>query len=211
MPIEDSKEYAGHRDELLFGPPPLIAGEDEERYWQMHAEFETAINPKDIIDRLNVRDWTDKAWQQQRNRAVQALVVESAFVEAMALLLRPYYYTGLLTRLMDEDVDAAAKMARDYYNPETKKERRKELEKCLAIHGITQEHVRAKAMELRGGVVSMFTRMEASGDASLRMLRKEHMFRLAMQAEQARAEMTRHDQPKQIEPPQHGDRKTDSR
>jgi hypothetical protein len=211
LPVKNREEAVKGRTDPLFGPPPLIAGEDEERYWRMHATIENGVNPKNIVERLYVRELTDKAWLQQRNRTFQALVVESAFVEALASLLRPFYHSRFMSLSMDEDTDAAAKMAREYYDPDTKKQRRDELEKCLTIHGITQEHVRIKAMELRVGVVSMFTRMEASGDSSLRMLRKEHMLRLAMQEEQSQAEVAGHSQPKQIEASQNGDRTADSR
>jgi hypothetical protein len=65
-------------------------------------------------------------------------------------------------------------------------------------------------MEISGGVVSLFTRIEASGDASLRMLRKEHMVRSAFQVDQTQAEIAAHNQPKQIEACHHGERTADS-
>lgn len=44
----------------LFGPPPLLRGENEALYFALLAEVESEIKPKSILDRADVRDITDK-------------------------------------------------------------------------------------------------------------------------------------------------------
>ena len=51
----------------------------------------------------------------------------------------------------------------------------------LAQYGITVEQIRAKAMQLCGGGVLMFNRMETNCETSLRMLRKENDRRPAVE------------------------------
>jgi len=51
----------------------------------------------------------------------------------------------------------------------------------LAQYGITVEQIRAKAMQLCGGGVLMFNRMETNCETSLRMLRKENDRRPAIE------------------------------
>jgi hypothetical protein len=65
-------------------------------------------------------------------------------------------------------------MARDYYSGEAKPKKMEEMDSRLAQYGITAEQIRAKAMQLCGGGVVMFNRMETNCASSLRMLRKEN-------------------------------------
>jgi hypothetical protein len=51
----------------------------------------------------------------------------------------------------------------------------------LAQYGITVEQIRAKAMQLCGGGVLMFNRMETNCETSLRMLRNENDRRPAVE------------------------------
>jgi hypothetical protein len=48
-----------------------------------------------------------------------------------------------------------------------------------ALYGISEEQIRAKAMQLCGGGISMFNRMETDCETSLRMLQKENDRRIS--------------------------------
>lgn len=50
----------------LFGEPPLLKGEDKERYLRLLALVEDQIRPKTIFEKMLVRDLTDKYWEQLR-------------------------------------------------------------------------------------------------------------------------------------------------
>lgn len=82
--------------------------------------------------------------------------------------------------------DDAGTLARDYYSGEAKLKRVKEVELLLAQYEITPEQIRAKAMQLCGGGVLMFNRMESHCETSLRMLHKENDRRITIEKPNAR-------------------------
>ena len=76
-------------------------------------------------------------------------------------------------------------MARNYYSGEAKASEMEAVQFRLALHGITAEQIRAKAMQLCGSSVLMFNRMESHCEDSLRKLQKENGRRA--EAENAKA------------------------
>jgi hypothetical protein len=169
MSAENQKDSAMSQLDDLFGEPPLIKGEDKARYCRLLVAIEHEIKPETVFDKIRVREIADKLWQQQRCKQNAASLVEGAYVEALASLLRAFMDPPMIS--MGDD--AASKIARDYYSGEAKSKKVKELELLLAQYGITAEQIRAKAMQLCGGGVSMFNRMETHCETSLRMLQKE--------------------------------------
>jgi hypothetical protein len=171
----------------LLGPPPVTRGEDLARYRRLQAAVEHEIQPAGILDQILVRELTDKLWQQQRYRRTVVAVVESAYIEALASLLRLYLrpggLLGMATILVDED--RAITMAREYYSGDTSAKRLKEINAQLKMYNISPEQVEAKALELSSGRISALIRMEANAENSLRMLRKENAGRLAAKAKEA--------------------------
>jgi hypothetical protein len=151
----------------LFGEPPLIKGEDKARYLRLLAAIENELQPKTVFDRIYAREYTDKLWQQQRCKQSAASIVESAYIEALADLLRPFDLPMIFGK------DPATEMARDYFSGESNNKRLEEVETRLAVLSISTEQIRAKAMQLCGNGVLMFNRMETNCETSLRMLRKE--------------------------------------
>jgi hypothetical protein len=94
----------------LFGEPPLIKGEDKARYLRLLAAIENELQPKTVFDRIYAREYTDKLWQQQRCKQSAASIVESAYIEALADLLRPFDLPMIFGK------DPATEMARDYFS-----------------------------------------------------------------------------------------------
>jgi hypothetical protein len=154
----------------LFGEPPLIRGENRARYDRLFAAAEHQIQPKDLFDKILVYELTNKMWEQQRCKQSVAALVEGAYIEALASLLGPF----IIPAMVPIDGDAATAMARDYYSGDAKAKRMEEIETRLAVNQISQEQIRAKAMQLCGPGLSLFNRMETSCENSLRMLRKEN-------------------------------------
>ena len=172
----------------LFGPPPVMRGEDLDRYRRLQAAVEHDIKPEGVFDQIFVRELTDKLWQQQRYRRTVVSVAESSYIEALASLLRLYQPPGGLRRIADimADEDNATKMAREYFSGDTGAKRLKELNAELKLYNISQEQIEAKALELSSGRISALIRMEANCENSLRMLRKENVGRLAAKAKEAK-------------------------
>jgi hypothetical protein len=127
-------------------------------------------NPKRFSKKIYVREYTDKLWQQQRCKQSAASIVEGAYIEALASLLRPFNPPTTIS--IGED--AATEMARDYYSGKADAKRMAEMDFRLAVLGISTEQIRAKAMQLCGNGVLMFNRMETNCETSLRMLRREN-------------------------------------
>ncbi len=148
----------------------------------MLAAIEHEIKPETVFDQIRAREIADKLWQQQRCKQNAASLVEGAYVEALASLLRPFNPPPTIS--LGEDV--AATLARDYYCGEAKLKRVKEVELLLAQYEITPEQIRAKAMQLCGGGIAMFARMESHCETSLRMLQKENDRRTTVEKGNAR-------------------------
>ena len=66
----------------LFGEPPLMKGEDRARYWRLHALVTLEFKPKTDLQKLFVREYTDKLWQQQRYKQSEASIADGAYIEA---------------------------------------------------------------------------------------------------------------------------------
>ena len=154
----------------LFGEPPLMKGEDKDRYFRLLAAVKHQIQPKDFFAEVLVHELTDKIWEQQRCKHSVAALVEGAYIEALSNLLRPFIAPTAISL-----GDLASEMARDYYG-----KKMEDLEARLAQYGITPEQIRAKAMQLCGASVLMLNRMGTNCETSLRTLRKENERRSAV-------------------------------
>ena len=166
-----SKNDSSGTSELddLFGLPPLMKGEDKARYYRLLAAVERDFKPQNIFDKNYVREFTYKLWEQQRYRQGTASLVEGAYIDAMATLLSAF----TPRQTMEIGESSETKMARDYYSGDATSAELEKIETVLAQRGITEEQIRAKAMQLSGAGISMFSRMETNCETSLRMLRKE--------------------------------------
>jgi hypothetical protein len=160
----------------LFGPPPLIRGEDLARYERLRDAIEHETKPITLFDKIAAREFADKLLQQQRCKQNAASLVEGAYIEALASLLRPFIKPAFMSI---EQEDAAFAMARDYYSGNAGRKDLDELEDQFSRYGITNEQIRAKAMQLCGSGVLLFNRMETNCETSLRQLKKEYGRRLA--------------------------------
>jgi hypothetical protein len=56
----------------LFGPPPLIEGEDAAAYDDLHTRVSSAVKPTDFIEEMFVRDIVDITWAIFRYRRLQS-------------------------------------------------------------------------------------------------------------------------------------------
>jgi hypothetical protein len=62
---------------LLFGPAPLVEGEDEATYGEFLARISSAVKPKDFLEEIWVRDVVDLSWEALRMRRIKAKLLKS--------------------------------------------------------------------------------------------------------------------------------------
>ena len=53
----------------LLGEPPLLKGENQQRYAALRAQVEQMIQPKNIVDQMRVQTLTDTMWDEQTGLA----------------------------------------------------------------------------------------------------------------------------------------------
>jgi hypothetical protein len=56
----------------IFGPPPLLEGEDAGAYEELLARVSSTVRPTDFLEEIWVRDGVDVAWNIFRLRRIQA-------------------------------------------------------------------------------------------------------------------------------------------
>jgi hypothetical protein len=62
----------------LFGPAPLIEGEDAAAYNEFLAKISSAVKPKDFLEEIWVRDLVDLSWEALRMRRIKARLLKPA-------------------------------------------------------------------------------------------------------------------------------------
>jgi hypothetical protein len=161
----------------FFGQPPLLRGENEVLYRALLSEVERMIEPKTILDRMDVRDITDKIWEAQRYKRLEPRLIESASISALAHLLAPIFELSPSRGL------EAANM---YYGQDRAK--RKVAAGLLSHHKITDEVILAKALAQVGGHVADIDRLITARERSRNNLFKDHQRRRADAAKLANTE-----------------------
>ena len=67
----------------LFGPPPLIEGEDAAAYDQLLARIFAAVKPVDIIDEMFTADVVSLEWEVLRLRRLKWSLIRAPALEAL--------------------------------------------------------------------------------------------------------------------------------
>ena len=80
--------------QAMFGPPPLVTGEDPAAYQELLVRISGAVKPKDFLEEIWVRDVIDLTWDCLRMRRLKASLLTSATNEgrdelAMSQMARP--------------------------------------------------------------------------------------------------------------------------
>ena len=71
----------------LFGPPPLIEGEDAAAYDQLLARIFAAVKPVDVIDEMFTADVVSLEWEVLRLRRLKWSLIRAPALEALENLL----------------------------------------------------------------------------------------------------------------------------
>jgi hypothetical protein len=78
----------------LFGPPPLIEGEDAAAYEQLLARFCAAVKPVDIIDEIFIADVVPSEWEVLRLRRLKWSLIRAPALEALEDFLGGTSFSG---------------------------------------------------------------------------------------------------------------------
>ena len=137
----------------IFGPPPLIAGEDSSRYDELVTRLFAAVRPKDVIEEMVVRDVAYHDWEMQRLRRMKSGLFASGLQASLVakLLSAPKIKESmardLAQRYVAGDTSAAEKV-----------------DKILASAGITVDAAIANTMTVRLHDFEAIERLIASAE-----------------------------------------------
>jgi hypothetical protein len=68
----------------IFGPPPILPGEDASAYGTLLARVSADVRPKDIIEKFWVRDIVDLTWDVFRLRKIKAGLAAQHFLDVLS-------------------------------------------------------------------------------------------------------------------------------
>ncbi len=123
----------------LLGPSWIIEGEDPERYEELLAAVGAAVQPKDLIDWLLVKDIVALTWEIQRTRWQRDSLMRMARKDAMETIL-----SSVLPEVETDDEDDASQLALDWLNGDTKATKR--VDELLAMAGLSAADVAAQSL-----------------------------------------------------------------
>jgi hypothetical protein len=78
--------------ETIFGPPPILPGEDRSAYAALLERLSGDVKPKDMVERIWVRDIVDHTWEILRLRRIKKGLVSPAVQIALSKHLEQYVY-----------------------------------------------------------------------------------------------------------------------
>jgi hypothetical protein len=73
----------------LFGPPPLIEGEDSAAYDDLLVRISAAVKPADILEDIWVRDVVDFTWEILSLRRLKANLMTATAYKGVSAILEP--------------------------------------------------------------------------------------------------------------------------
>ena len=86
-PSTSTSNALGHID--LFGPPPILKGEDPAAYDMLFVRVSSGVKPSNIIEEIWVRDTVDLSWEIFRWRRVKTHLIARAVPNALRYILAP--------------------------------------------------------------------------------------------------------------------------
>jgi hypothetical protein len=136
----------------VFGPPPLLGGEDAAAYNELLVRVSAAVKPTDIVEEIWVRDIVDLAWEVFRLRRIKAGLLAAATQNEIKRVLAEY--------LSDAD---AQELARNWTLND--KDARKEVQAYFDMVNLTLDGATARAFAMKIKNIELIDRMIASAEA----------------------------------------------
>src|SRR5262245_38647915 len=144
----------------LFGPPPLLEGEDTAAYDELLVRISGAVKPADILEEIWVRDVVDLVWEAFRLRRLKANFMATVAHEG-------------LRKILETLIDWSD--ARDLAQAWATRERGavKQVDELLASAGFTMDAVMAQALSLKLDAIERIDRMIATAEGRRNAILRE--------------------------------------
>ena len=182
----------------IFGPPPLLKGEDAAAYDDLLIRVSGNLKPSDIFEEIWVREIADLIWESLRWRRQLASFLAMAIASVLERTLKPIAqnqpvvvpreagYIGKL-RAAEASLKAGSILAADWAKGDPAAiERVKEL---LASVGMTMDDVIAQATASELDKIERFNRLIASAEGRRNALLREIEHHRAAFSQRLRAEV----------------------
>jgi hypothetical protein len=147
----------------FFGPPPLIKGENPADYQALLKRVSIAVQPKDVLDEIWVRDIVDLYWEMLRLRRLKAGLLNASMGDGLRAVLGSLRSTGSSSLTTEALVQSWLNGSPDS---------RKKVEQSLAAAGFSMDVVAAAALSKKldefERIDVMITRAEARRNNALR-------------------------------------------
>jgi hypothetical protein len=144
----------------LFGPPPLLEGEDTATYDDLLIRISGAVKPTDIFEEIWIRDIVDLVWEAFRLRRLKANLMTAVAHQGLTKILAP------LIGRTDAPNLAEAWAARQ-------RSAIKRVDKLLASAGLTMDAVMAQALSLKLDDIERIDRMIATAEGRRNAILRE--------------------------------------
>jgi len=138
----------------IFGPPPILQGEDAHAYEELATRVCRAVKPTSIIEEMWIRDIADLTWEITRLRKIVARLISDNVPDLLETLLEP--------EMRNHSDVAARRLVRKWVAGDPKAKAR--VEKVLVRTDSTIDSVYGRALEKNINYIERLDQMVASSE-----------------------------------------------
>jgi phosphopantetheinyl transferase (holo-ACP synthase) len=157
-------------DSALFGPPPLLAGEDPDEYMALFRGIFTTVQPKDIFERSWVRHMSDLMWEMRRFRRIITQLIDLSDQQGLEEVLRRLVQEDSMEQLL-AGTNKSEDLARRYSLKEAAAVT--EVDGLLASAGLSWDAVKAEAAAQRTSEIERLNRLVMTAAARVNSTLRE--------------------------------------
>jgi hypothetical protein len=141
----------------FFDKKPLLIGENSDEYDSLLARFIAALDPKDPVAWMYVKEICNYTWEIQRYRRIETAMINNERQEALCTLLQP----TLVKACKDYDIPQKAKA---YANQYISGEPSKKTVAHLAKYGLDVDSILAEAFSRKIQQLELVARMRTTAE-----------------------------------------------
>lgn len=178
----------------MFGPAPILEGEDSEAYSELLVGVSNAIKPADSIEDMWVHDIVNWTWEILRYRRYKARLLKAALPKALEEVLAPFVNGRWRFGAMDVyEADGALKpttameIVNDWIRGDAKAIKR--VDEVLREGKLTMEDVEARAMTISINKMEQYNRLLSPLESRRNAVLREIEHRRAVLAQRLRRVM----------------------
>lgn len=175
--MAESPAFSPEQELAFFGAPPLLKGEDPEKYNQLRETISSAVGPADIFEHAFVRTIVNLIWEANRYRRLIADTLVATEQEALERLLRHLLYGTDTPCVFDgDDPDnflstKSQALSRQYVL--RRQAAVEEVDALLTSAGLDWEVIKAESFSLRQREIESLNRMIAGAEARMKTTLRE--------------------------------------